>query len=1010
MGTGAAVGIDVLDRAFVVLTLIVALPCAVARASTAPVDASKLPAAVDRRVDFARDVQPILAKSCYGCHGPEKHKSGYRLDVKSIALKGGDIGGAIIAGNGAASPLIHYVAGIDDDMLMPPKGERLTAEQIGILRAWIDQGAIWPDDANGPRVKDKADHWAFKPATRPVVPVVDGVAHPIDAFIRAAIARKQLKPSSEADRRTLIRRLSFDLTGLPPTPAEVEAFLADGSPGAYEKLVDRLLASPRYGERWGRHWLDVVHFGETHGYDKDKPRPNAWPYRDYVIRALNEDKPYSRFVKEQLAGDVLYPSTADGIVATGFIAAGPWDFVGHVELREGTSDKDLTRSNDRDDMVMTTMSTFQSLTVHCARCHNHKFDPITQEDYYRLQAVFAGVDRGDRPYDTEPGTAARRQQLLAERASIEARLAAVHEAVAKVSSPAIEKLDARIAKLRPTVAGAAPSEGGSPSNGYHSAIEPTPDAAKWVQVELPAEVAIEHVTLVPARPTDFADTPGFGFPLRFKVELADAADFASPATLADHAAQDFANPGSTPLTVLAGGKRGRVVRVTATRLWERHRGGMDFVFALGELQVWSGGRNVALGAGVTSADSIEAGRWSRRFLVDGYDSRGRIERAHEAHELRSLEDERRALAAAQLDEPSRAALKALPERLAALQRDIAALPPPSKVYAAVPLPKPRPVHLLARGDVKHPKQLMAAGSLEVFAGKDVSFAITNVHDEGSRRAALAEWLTNERNLLTRRSIVNRVWHYHFGNGIIDSPNDFGHMGGTPSHPELLDWLAYWFQDHGESLKALHRLIVTSATYRQSSAANRAYETIDADNRYLWRMNRTRLDAESLRDAMLAASGTLDESRRGGPSDQQFAFKDGESPVYDYANVHLDAAGPLRRSVYRFIVRSVPDPFMDTLDCPDPSVLAPKRNTTLTALQALSLLNNPFVLRHADQLAARVAKESADVAVQAAAVYRLTLGRHPTAQESKMMIDYTRRFGMANACRMIFNSNEFVFVD
>jgi len=243
-------------------------------------------------------------------------------------------------------------------------------------------------------VKDKADHWAFKPATRPAVPHVNGAANPIDAFIHERLTREKLTPAPQADRRTLIRRLTFDLAGLPPTPAEVDAFVADARPDAYSKLVDRLLASPRYGERWARHWLDVVHFGETHGYDKDKPRPNAWPYRDYVIRSLNDDMPYSRFVKEQLAGDVLYPGMADGIVATGFIAAGPWDFVGHVELREGTSDKELTRSNDRDDMVMTTMSTFQSLTVHCARCHNHKFDPITQEDYYRLQAVFAGVDRG----------------------------------------------------------------------------------------------------------------------------------------------------------------------------------------------------------------------------------------------------------------------------------------------------------------------------------------------------------------------------------------------------------------------------------------------------------------------------------------------------------------------------------------------------------------------------------------------------------------------------------------
>ena len=996
-------------RSYVVLPWFALLACAVASAAGG-VDPSTLPPPTSRPIDFVKDVQPIFAKSCYACHGPEKHKSGYRLDVKSIALKGGDVGGAIVPGKGADSPLIHYVAGVDADMAMPPKGERLSAEQVGILRAWIDQGATWPDSADAAKVKDKAEHWAFKPATRPAVPHVGGASNPIDAFIRERLAREKLTPAPQADRRTLIRRLTFDLTGLPPTPAEVDAFLADARPDAYARLVDRLLASPRYGERWARHWLDVVHFGETHGYDKDKPRPNAWPYRDYVIRSLNDDKPYSRFVKEQLAGDVLYPGTADGIVATGFIAAGPWDFVGHVELREGTSDKELTRANDRDDMVMTTMSTFQSLTVHCARCHNHKFDPITQEDYYRLQAVFAGVDRGDRPYDADAQTIARRQRLNADRAALKAKLTALNESLTKVTSPQIAKLDARIAELRPLVLANPPAtESGSASNGYHSEIASSPDVTNWVQVELPTSAAIEAVTLVPARPTDFADTPGFGFPVRFKVQIADDAAFASPTTVADHTTADFANPGNSPFTVSLDGKRGRFVRVTATRLWERHRGGNDFVFALSELHVYAGGRNVALGAVVTSADSIEAGRWARRFLVDGFSSRGPVPAHPHADELRTLEAERRSLATGQLDAATRSALQDVPEQLAALNRHIAALPQSPQVYAAVPLAKPRPVHLLARGDVKQPKQLMAAGALAVFAGKDATFATAKSEDEGTRRAALAEWITHERNLLTRRSIVNRVWHYHFGAGIVDSPNDFGHMGATPTHPELLDWLAYWFQDNGESLKALHRLIVTSTTYRQSSAPNSVHEKIDADNRYLWRMNRARLDAESLRDAILAVSGKLDETR-GGPSAREFTFVEGESPVYDYARPDLDAAGSLRRSIYRFIVRSVPDPFMDTLDCPDPSVLVPKRNTTLTALQALSLLNNPFVVRQSEHLAARVAEDSADRPAQITAVYRLTLSREPTAEESKLMTDYAARFGMANACRMIFNSNEFVFVE
>src|SRR5881396_3248546 len=320
------------------------------------------------------------------------------------------------------------------------------------LIAGVCVGAAVISTARAVDPADKADHWAFKPATRPAVPVVSGDAwakgNPIDAFVLAKLLEKGLSPSPPGDRRTLIRRVTFDLTGLPPTPEEVAEFLADDSPGAYDKLVDRLLASPAYGERWGRHWLDVVHFGESHGYDKDKPRPNAWPFRDYVIRSLNDDTPYSRFVQEQIAGDVLFPDSADGVVATGFIAAGPWDFVGHVELPESKTDGLIARYNDRDDMVMNTMSTFLSLTVHCARCHDHKFDPISQEEYYGLQAVFAGVDRADRPFDLDPRVAAKRRTLMVERKKLVTRQKALNEIVAKVTSPQIEQIGARLKELK----------------------------------------------------------------------------------------------------------------------------------------------------------------------------------------------------------------------------------------------------------------------------------------------------------------------------------------------------------------------------------------------------------------------------------------------------------------------------------------------------------------------------------------------------------------------------------
>src|SRR6266705_1740215 len=286
-------------------------------------------------------------------------------------------------------------------------------------------------------LQDKSDWWSFKPAKRPPLPEVKNkkwARNPIDLFILAKLEQEKLSPSPEADRRTLIRRLSFDLTGLPPSPEEVAKFIADRSPRAYEQLVERLLDSPRYGERWARHWLDTVHFADTHGYDKDKTRPNAWPYRDYVIHAFNQDKPYSRFVEEQIAGDVLFPEEPDGVVALGFIAAGPWDYVGHAELPETKTDGLIARYNDRDDMVMTTMSTFQSLTVHCARCHDHKFDPITQRDYYSLQAVFAGVDRANRPFDSDKNVFAQRRALLGKKLPLDARKREIDAAVAKLSN------------------------------------------------------------------------------------------------------------------------------------------------------------------------------------------------------------------------------------------------------------------------------------------------------------------------------------------------------------------------------------------------------------------------------------------------------------------------------------------------------------------------------------------------------------------------------------------------
>jgi hypothetical protein len=580
--------------------------------------------------------------------------------------------------------------------------------------------------------------WAFRPLTRPTPPILpETTVSPLDAFVRAALDKRGLHPAPEADRRTLIRRLHFDLVGLPPTPEDVDAFVNDSRPDAYERLVDRLLASPAYGERWGRHWLDVVHYGDTHGYDKDKRRDNAWPYRDWVIKALNSDLYYREFVRQQLAGDVIRPGEADGLIATGFVVAGPWDFVGHVELREGTVDKEKTRVIDRDDMVTNALGTFLSLTVGCARCHDHKFDPIPMRDYYRLQAVFAGVERGARPLQPKMGK-------------------------------------------------------GSPT-----------------------------------------------------------------------------------------------------------------------------------------------------------------------------------------------------------------------VYSIVPI-TPRPIWVLKRGEVEHRKEAVTPGALACVKGVEADFKLTPDND-GTRRLALANWIADDANALTWRSIVNRLWHYHFGTGLVDTPNDFGRMGGQPTHPELLDWLACELRQSG-SLKHIHRLIVTSATYRQSSRHEDRAAKIDSDNRYLWRMNRRRLDAESLRDAVLAVAGQLDR-KMGGAGYDLFRFKDDHSPIYDHTDLaRIHDTATYRRTVYRFTVRSVPNPFLDCLDCADPNLPTPVRNTTLTALQALAMLNNPFMVRQAQHIADRVKTHERDLNGQVEHAYRWTFGRGPTNEERTVVVEHARQHGLAATCRVLLNANEFVFVD
>ena len=845
--------------------------------------------------------------------------------------------------------------------------------------------------------------WSLKKLSRPELPE-RSEANSIDRFIREKQNTLNLTPAKTADKGTLARRLAYDLWGMPLSPKRLEAFLKDTRPEAYSDLVDELLASPRYGERWARHWLDVAHYGESHGYDKDQPRPHAWPYRDYVIRSFNQDKPYSRFVREQIAGDILWPETEDGIVATGFLSAGPWDLIGHEEVPESKIDGKVARHLDRDDMVTATITTFCSLTAQCAQCHDHKADPVSMKDYYSLQAVFAALDRTNREYDLDPAVADKRAALQKDQSTRKIRLANAEKALEKIKTPEIKKLDAEIANLR--------KSSGKDHLGYHSQVSNKQDTVKWVQLDLGKSMPIDRIKILGAREYGFDD---FGFPHRFKVEASNKADFSRSAILADFQENDRPRPGSQPVIFEGQSSVSRYIRFTATKLWSRRHKGKpltnNWIFALDEMTVTSDGKQVPVKK-VTALDSIEAlPRWGRTNLIDGPP-------ADPNTDLASLVAKRdeflKKVAAKEL-----AKIETGRQKVEALTKELSALPKPRLAYVgAVHTGKgnfigrghlngqPRDIHILDRGDVTQPLDKVPPNPVPgIVMGMD-QFDLPKDHTEGDRRVALANWITHPDNTLTWRSIVNRIWQYHFGTGLVETANDFGQIGEKPSHPELLDWLAVEFRDEGGSMKSLHRIILNSDTYKQSSLHSPSNAAIDNSNKFLWRQNRRRLDAESIRDSVLIVAGKMD-FKMGGPSFQDFIIeKPQHSPHYKYNKADPDNAATHRRSIYRFLVRSQPQPFMDALDCADPSLHVDRRGETTTALQALALMNNKFMVRMAEHFAAKIANQPDPIGT----AIQLTLGRNITKDERVLLEAYQKKHGLPSTCRIIFNLSEFSYVD
>jgi hypothetical protein len=957
-------------------------------------------------------VASVFARHCVRCHNDIDREGDFSLQTAESLENSGVVQ--------PGEPDSHLLSVIepsgDDPPSMPKDADPLAPEEVESIRRWIDAGATWDRGARIEEAVNDSDWWSFRPIEYPDVPATDSdwIRTPIDAFVVAAQAKRGLIFSSEADRRTLIRRLTYDLIGLPPAAEEVEAFVNDPDANAYEKLVDRLLDSKHYGERWARHWLDVVQYADTCGYDKDKLRPNAWPYRDYVIRSLNEDKPYGRFVQEQIAGDVLFPGQPDGILGLGFIAAGPWDFIGHVEVPESKLDGRVARNLDRNDMLANTLNTFCSVTIQCARCHNHKFDPITQHHYYGLQAIFAAVDRAERPYDLDPAAEQRRWDLETELSKQRGERAVLDKEIADAGGTELAAIRQQLADLKKRLVTSK-----EPAFGYHSAIVKTAETTKWVEVDLGRNVKIDRILLRPCH-DDFAGIgAGFGFPVQYEIHVRGAASDESLSNASSTlfvAEGDVPNPGLAPVEVRAAGQSVRFVRVTASKLAPRKD---DYIFALAELEVLDDdGNNLALGAAVSALDSIEAPvRWSKQNLVDGVWARP--EDPDLAGQLAAA-TRRQSAILSDIETPDRIARREeINQAIRDAEEQLGSLPVGKMVYAAATNFKPqgnfkptggtpRPIHLLHRGDVEKPLDRVRPSLLPLRGEQQQQ--LEDAATDGQRRVLLAQWLTRAEHPLVWRSIVNRVWQYHFGQGLVSTPNDFGRMGAAPTHPELLDWLATEFRDGGQSLKQLHRLIVTSSVYRQSSEFHASNHQLDGSNQYLWRMNRRRLSAEEIRDSILAISGSLDPSM-GGPGFYLFKLEKTEhSPHFEYHKFDPSDPASHRRSIYRFIARSQPDPYMTTLDCADSSQSTPKRVETLTALQALSLLNNRFSLQMAQRFADRLQAERDDLPSQLDRAFWLLVQREPTDDERTRLAEYAGQHGLANACRLLFNLSEFVFLD
>jgi cytochrome c553 len=807
---------------------------------------------------FAEKVLPIFERSCLVCHGAKMQRG--RLDLRSEAaiLRGGSRGAVVTPGSPEKS-LLYQLITHKQEPGMPMGMDKLADADIAVIAEWIRKLTPQPTSATAeatpiraqgaPITEKDKQFWSFQKLAAVKPPAVKNrpwVRNPIDAFVLKKLEANRLAPAPAAEPRVLLRRVYLDLIGLPPSPEEVEAFANNPSESAYQKVIEKLLASPHYGERWGRHWLDLARYADSGGYEFDIDRPNAWRYRDYVIKAFNEDKPYDQFIREQLASDQFTPNSTEAIIPTGFCRNGP---------TVDNADNEETRMDELDDMVTTTSAVFLGLTVGCARCHDHKYDPIPQRDYYRMQAVFFPFQKTDKPF--------------AAQAEIDAH---------KIRN---KEIDGQNKPLRDKIA----------------AIE------KPARERLLAEKVEFHVRLT-------ENSTGFGDKTRDQYREETAKRFARDVEL-----------------------QGEEIDALLT------------------------------------AEQLQARKELQNEIAKNNQSR--------------------------------------PNPLPA-------------VMGVTDKTNPGRTYLLKRGDWRTKGEEVQPGFPSILAGgADI--------DADNRRKQLAEWIASANNPLTPRVAINRIWQYHFGKGIVKTPSDFGATGDRPSHPELLDWLAGEFIKRGWSWKAMHRLMVSSNTYRQASRFDKQAAAKDAENRLLWRMNPRRLEAEVLRDSVLTLSGKLNPTM-GGPG------------IYPRINADIINTGsrprwPLnaqdnqetwRRSVYIYVKRSVLLPLIEVFDCPVTTVSQPVRATSTVSPQALALMNNEFVLQQAGFFAQRVKREAGTaLSAQINRAFQIALNRKPSSNELQWSEDFIKSqtegykkrndetaeaAALRDFCHALINLNEFLYVD